>query len=508
MSQINTPPTIMILDDDPIFLKALPASLIQMGYEVLVADNYLDFTQKMTPCDVVLCDILLPGNNGLQALKWTHKNYPDTVVIMVTGYPSYKTAAEAIRLGAYDYLVKPISLADLQLALQRAIQHRHLQLTQKKLEQENETYRLSLEQQVEKQTQALRHSQEFLKTLTNTIGDVVLSLKMPDYRIEYVNRAVTDMLGYKPDELSGQTVHILYNTPAKFNIFSRKQETTIAQGQTQMRLEQGLRKKNGESVWTEIASTFIHVDNQLSQIILVIRDITQRSFLLGVVAHELQGPLNLLAGFSQAISDDIETLDQQSMVNYLGAINDNITRMRHLIDGLLDITKADLGDFALEIKPTDINKLLKTHTQDYVHLAAKKDIKLKEQLALKPLICECDSVKIEQVISNFIDNAIKYSNSGTTVEVIGKHQVSKIWVGIKDEGQGIKPEEVEYLFTGFGNKKISSQPTAGEHSTGLGLAICKKIIESHGGQVGVDTALGQGSTFWFSLPLKAGKSGM
>jgi signal transduction histidine kinase len=152
------------------------------------------------------------------------------------------------------------------------------------------------------------------------------------------------------------------------------------------------------------------------------------------------------------------------------------------------------------LEPVDLVKLLQKQKDDYFYVARKKSIALKATLLSGELLCYCDSVKISQVISNFIDNAIKYSNTGTTIEIIGEKQAPNVWIGVKDEGPGIKTEELQHLFKSFGHNKISSRPTAGEKSSGLGLAISKKIIEAHRGQIGVDSMPGQGSTFWFSLP--------
>ncbi len=492
----------MVLDDEPTLRRALQIRMERAGYNVLVAGSYNEFTEKMIDCAVVLCDIFMPGDNGLQALDWTRNHYPDTIVIMMTGNPSYETATEAIRLGAYDYLTKPITGDELLLAVDRAIQHRQLKLDKKRLESENEAYRHSLEKQVAQQTQALRESQQFLTNLTNTMADAVFSLSLPDYRIEYVNRAVTEIFGYQRDELIGKTMHSLFGTSTDFDVFYQKQQAVLDAGLSQMRLENTMFKKDGKVVWIEMVTTFILANQQLSQMIIVMRDITQRSLLLGVVAHELRGPLSLLTGFSQTIIEEgLNNIDSESLGIYLNVINDNATRMLYMVDDLLDITKIELGDVSLQIETVSLNELIKIHINEYVHVAGKKNIELKIMIPNEVLICNCDPIKIGQVISNFIDNAIKYSNSGTIINVIGKNHTSMVWVGIRDEGPGIKSEEREHLFTGFGHTKISSKPTAGEKTTGLGLAICKKIIETHGGQIGVDTTLEHGSTFWFSLPL-------
>jgi PAS domain S-box-containing protein len=491
----------MILDDEPSVREALRLRLERSGYQVLLAGNYEEFVQVMVDCDAILSDIILPGDSGLQALKWTREHYPNTAVIMMTGKPTYETAAEAIRLGAFDYLAKPASKDELLFTIERAVQHRRLMLEKERLEKENETYRLHLEQRVAEQTQALRESQEFLATLTDTMADAVLSLEAPDYRIEYLNQAVVDIFGYEPKELMGQPVYILYGDQVNFNTFVQKQSAVLAAGQQQMRLEQALRRKDGKSVWTEIVATFLYSENQLSQIITVIRDISQRSLLLGVVAHELRSPLGLITGFSQAIMDDIKNVDEESMARYLGVIHESATRMLRMADDLLDITKIELGEVSLVTEAVDLINLLENQVSAYAFVARKKDIALKAVLPAKPVSCECDPVKIGQVVSNLIDNALKYSPSHTTVEIIAKMQDSKIWVAVKDQGPGIKPEETQYLFKSFGHTKISSKPTGGEKSSGLGLAICKKIIEAHGGEVGVDSIVGQGSTFWFVLPL-------
>lgn len=499
---MDTPATVTVLDDESAVRNALRLRLERAGYNVLTAGSYQEFTQVMADCDAVLCDIILPGNDGLQALNWVRQHYPDTPVIMMTGKPTYETAAEAIRAGAYDYLAKPIDKEELLHTIERATQHRHLLREKERLEAENQAYRMHLEQQVAEQTEALRESEAFLSTLTNTMADAVFSLKLPDYRIEYVNQAVTEIFGYKPEELLGQTLHILYPEQSNFDTFKQKQTVATVMGQGQIRLEQSLRRKDGKSVWTEMVATFIYNGDQLSEIIAVIRDITQRSFLLGVVAHELRSPLGLLNGFSVAMLDDLDNIDKESLQKYLTVINDSATRMLKLVDELLDVTKIELGEVPLDLQTVNLADLLHTHTGDYTYVAGKKNITLKEDFSAEPLTCQCDPIKIGQVISNFIDNGIKYSPANTTIEIISKKENAHVWVGVKDEGPGIKPEEMQHLFKSFEHDKISSKPTAGEKSSGLGLAICKKIIEAHHGEIGVNAEPGQGSTFWFSLPLK------
>lgn len=492
-------PIITVLDDDPAIRDLLQIRLERAGYKVLPAGSYEQFTAIMTDCDAVLCDIILSGSNGLHALKWARQHYPNTPIIMMTGEPTYETAAEAIRLGAYDYLAKPINKDELLATIARAVQHRRLALEKERLEKENQAYQLGLEQRVAERTQALRESQEFLANLTNTMADAVFSINLPEYRIEYVNQAVSQIFGYQPEELRGQTLHILYPDKTGFNIFVQRLMAARQAGQNQMRLEQLLRHKSDKSIWTEIAATFLDEEEQPIQIISVVRDISQRSLLLGVVAHELRGPLALLKGFSEVLLEDVESIDPDSLSKYLTSINSTVVRMFTLLNELLDVTSIELGQISLTLEPVNVSQLLQAQTSDYTYIAHKKSISLREHIASEKLICSCDSAKISQVISNFIDNAIKYSQPETTIEIRGEQRGLHIWVGIKDQGPGIKPDEIQYLFKNFG--KTSSRPTGGEKSTGLGLAICKKIIEAHRGEIGVESNVGEGTTFWFSLPV-------
>jgi PAS domain S-box-containing protein len=492
----------MILDDEPAVRQVLQLRLERAGYTVSTAANYEEFKQVMTDCDVVLCDIILQGDDGLQALEWTRQNYPNTAVIMMTGKPTYETAAEAIRLGAYDYLAKPIDKDALLLTIERAVRHRQLKLEKEQLEQENKAYRLHLEQRVADQTQALRESREFLARLTDTMADVVFSLKPPDYRIEYVNQAIAEIFGYQPEELLGQSLEILYLDPFQFYTFSQNLSAAVKLDQAPLRFEQSMRKKDGRAIWTEMVATFIYSkDGQPSQLISVIRDISQRSLLLGIVAHELRSPLSLIVGFSRAMLDDIENIDREGIKKYLGVIDGNAGRMLKMVDELLDLTNIELGQVSLHVELVNLAELVSKQKEDYVYVACKKNMTLKESISSKELVCRCDPVKISQVISNFVDNAIKYSNAGTTIELIAEKRAAEVWVGVRDEGPGIKSEELQHLFKSFGHNKISSKPTAGEKSSGLGLAICKKIIEAHRGRIGVESTPGRGSTFWFVLPV-------
>jgi signal transduction histidine kinase len=175
--------------------------------------------------------------------------------------------------------------------------------------------------------------------------------------------------------------------------------------------------------------------------------------------------------------------------------------MLRLVTDLLHISKIEAGKLQLELKETDFSGLLERNVELNRLLAAQKqiDIQLSQEEDIPAL--RVDAAKIEQVLNNLIGNAVKFSHPHTEVEVRAARRESDVVVNVRDEGQGIPAGELDRLFIPFAS--LSVRGTAGEQSTGLGLAIARRIVEGHGGEIWVRSEVGVGSTFSFSLPLAA-----
>lgn len=172
--------------------------------------------------------------------------------------------------------------------------------------------------------------------------------------------------------------------------------------------------------------------------------------------------------------------------------------MLNLITDLLYISKIEAGKLQLELKETDLLALLERNVELNRLMAGRKqiDILFTRREDLPALVV--DAPKIEQVLNNLISNGIKFSHPGTTVEVLALRRDQEVVVSVRDEGQGIPADEIDRLFIPFENLSVKS--TGGEQSTGLGLAIVKRIVEGHAGRIWVESEMGVGSTFSFSLP--------
>ena len=171
----------------------------------------------------------------------------------------------------------------------------------------------------------------------------------------------------------------------------------------------------------------------------------------------------------------------------------------NLINELLDISKIELGKLELDKKNQNIQEIIENTIKINKIFAKKKNIQINFTPTITINSIHIDKNKIEQVLHNLLSNAIKYSNPETTISVNITKKDTSIEISITDQGVGIPKQEVKNLFTEFGT--TSAKTTANESSTGLGLAIAKKIVNGHGGKIMAYSKLGEGSEFLFTLPL-------
>ena len=223
----------------------------------------------------------------------------------------------------------------------------------------------------------------------------------------------------------------------------------------------------------------------------------QKNRFLGMAAHDLRNPLGSIRGFSDHLLNG--GLDAGTSKEFLRIINTASNEMLNLLDNLLDISQIESGKFDLHLDAADISEVAEKRVALLRIMAAKKNIAI-EVDAEKGLVCIMDKVRIAQVVDNLISNAIKYSPERTAVRVETAKNGGMARVTVRDEGPGIKENERHKLFTEF--QKLSTRPTGGEKSSGLGLAIAKKIVEAHYGGIGVESTNGRGSAFYFTVPLK------
>ncbi len=219
---------------------------------------------------------------------------------------------------------------------------------------------------------------------------------------------------------------------------------------------------------------------------------------LGMAAHDLRSPIGNIESLADLLLENDAEIGRDERLELITLIRHLSQGMMKLLNDLLDITAIESGKINLQRKPVSVPHYL----MEVVHynrlLAERKKISLVSKVAENLPMIPFDPERIRQVLNNLLSNAIKFSPMHTVVTLEAYSVPTGIEFSVTDQGQGIRPEDRSKLFDAF--RRGRTKPTAGEPSTGLGLSICKKIVELHGGTIGVESEVGRGSRFFFTLP--------
>lgn len=223
----------------------------------------------------------------------------------------------------------------------------------------------------------------------------------------------------------------------------------------------------------------------------------EKNKFIGIAAHDIRNPLSNIHNIATLLGLDAHLPPkQQQLVTLLQKISDSALA---LLTNLLDISQIEAGAVRLKIEKQDYAAFVKEQILFNSHLAKNKNQKIiYTSGADAKLNLTFDNSYMGQVISNLLSNAIKFSHPNTTIEVCVEQSPAVVRTFVKDHGIGIAEQDLQKIFRPFA--KGANRPTAGESSSGLGLAIVQKIVQAHGGEVGVESTYGKGTTFFFTLP--------
>jgi len=223
-----------------------------------------------------------------------------------------------------------------------------------------------------------------------------------------------------------------------------------------------------------------------------------RSELIANVSHELRTPLGLIKVFcTTLLREDVE-FDHETQREFLHNIDEETERLEKIVDNLLDLSRMESGRLRLDKHPTDIGRLAR-EVMDTIELDVQiRQHRFVHDFPSHPLMGTVDAKRIEQVLRNLLSNAVKYSPDGGTITVRGYGDKWQILVEVSDEGIGIPPQDLERVFERF--YRVENENTQRVSGAGLGLAVCRGIVEAHGGHVWAESTPGVGSTFYFALP--------
>jgi signal transduction histidine kinase len=221
---------------------------------------------------------------------------------------------------------------------------------------------------------------------------------------------------------------------------------------------------------------------------------------LSIASHDLKNPLFVIVCQAYLIQSKVPpgTPMTEEAYDMINKISQHARTMQQIIADFLDFQSVEEGHIKLATKELDLNTIAQRIVENQQSYAADKDISLQfvpdEQL---PCVT-ADGNRIEQVVQNLVGNALKFNPRGGEVEVRTHGLENAVLLEVSDRGPGLSPDDLQRVFNKYG--KLSRTPTGGEKSSGLGLAICKKMVDLHGGEIGVRNNPDAGATFWFSLP--------
>jgi two-component system phosphate regulon sensor histidine kinase PhoR len=315
-------------------------------------------------------------------------------------------------------------------------------------------------------------------------------------KIYLANRALKNLFGLK-GELRGKTVMEALR-------FHELEELVQRVETEQQVFNYELKLPELSERWVQVnAAVITDSTGEREGTILVFHDLTRlkqlertREEFVANVSHELRTPLSLIKGYVETLLDGARN-NPEVAERFLKIIERNTQRLDLLIQDLLTISALESGRMKLSPQLVELRPLVEKVFSDLKSPAQNKNIELVSQLP--ELAAVADSNRFEQVLANLVDNAIKYGRAQGTVTVGGKQSDDgKIEIFVQDDGPGIPSESLDHVFERF--YRVDKARSREQGGTGLGLSIVKHIVQAHGGDVRVESELGKGSTFYFTLP--------
>ena len=223
-----------------------------------------------------------------------------------------------------------------------------------------------------------------------------------------------------------------------------------------------------------------------------------RQEFLSNISHELRTPLTSILAFVETLEDGAIN-DKTNNLRFLGVIRKNAERMHRLIDDISELSLIESGRVRIEIKPRNLGAVIEEIFTNFLSKAQERNIELKSEVGEETVVF-ADAVRLEQMLTNLIDNAIKFNREPGSVTVSHRRLSDKDFISVADTGEGISDDHLQRIFERFYRTDRARSREIG--GTGLGLAIVKHLARLHGGEVSVASTLGKGTIFTFELPRK------
>jgi len=535
----NRKVNILLVDDDPLDRRLVEVTLARSNtsvqYNVETAGTLSEATERLSNgnYDVLLLDLNLPDSSGIDTIQQAQDTNSDASIVVLTGLDDEEMGLEAIRRGAEDYLIKGKSLEHILVR----------------------TIRYSLERK--RVRQRITETENRFRSVVQTAGSAIFVLS-PKHRILEWNEQAEHIYGWQrqevldkdylrlfvPEEirnrvatdmrkvLSGKTIKsfensirirdgsrriLLWNASALFDAKGQP-IGVIAVGQDitdRKRMEDELRhhREYLELIVNERTANLQEVNKQLRNEIDDRKQVEQelliakreaeaanraKSEFLANMSHELRTPLHSILSFASFGTKKYTSAKPEKLLDYFSRIRKSGQTLLELLNDLLDLAKLESKKVMFAFEPSDIGVLVRSVTNELDTLLSERNLSVRHEVSKFDGEVTLDIDKIKQVLRNLLDNAIKFSPEGGTIDVAVCRVASSVRVSVRDQGPGIPQDELETVFDKFIQ---SSKTKTGAGGTGLGLAICHEIVAAHKGRIWAENRPEGGAVFSFEIPL-------
>jgi PAS domain S-box-containing protein len=369
----------------------------------------------------------------------------------------------------------------------------------------------ALARELEKQIAEVRRSREEVDKYFTLSLDPLCIAGFDGY-FKRVNPVWEKVLGWTPQELTSRPFTAFIHPDDRER--TAKLAASLAQGHDAVQFENRYLCKNGSFRWFMWNAT-VSVDDKM--IFATARDVTElkqtqeqlvaakndaersnkfKDQFLSTMSHELRTPLNAVLGFSDLLSEGRYGALNDKQQRYLSHITNGGKHLLRLINDILDLSRIEAGRLQLQVETVPVGTMF-SEACDTLHSLVSKKRHTLERDAAPGLSVRADSTRLKQILMNLIANAVKFTPEGGKIELSARRIGDAVRIDVRDTGPGIPPDEQQRIFEAFYRLSHSAKAPEG---TGLGLAITQRLVELHGGKLGLESQVGQGSCFYFTLP--------
>ena len=475
-------PRVLVVDDEVRIQRACQRLLTEEGCDVEVAQNGIQGLKMIEEkhFDIILLDLMMPGMSGLDVLKDVKSRHPDTVVIIITGYATLEHSIETMKKGAFDFLSKPFSPQELRLVISKAIEFIRT-------------------------LQDIATEKSRMRVMINTLNNGVLTTDNQK-RIALANPAFLKMIGCRKTSVIGHNVSEFIKDVRLLDMINqaiKQPADTFAEITDEMTMP--FSKEKEEMIIGIRCIPFRDRLNRNLGSITVLNDITAlkkidqlKSDFVSMVAHEIKSPLNSILMQLNVVLDGLAGELTEKQKEILQKSSNRIKSLTKLSTELLDLSKIESGLINQDREELNLVELISGQIAFYQDKADSKSIRLTTKETKKEIWMMGNRINIEEVVSNLISNALRYSPNGGTITAWADEKSDCAKIAVSDTGLGIPQNDLEHIFDKF--FRVKNEKTRNINGTGLGLAIVKSIVEAHHGTIEVESQVNKGTCFSTYFP--------